>query len=143
MDTVTVVFSARGHKNVQSTHKTTFEFTKETTLTKRGDCVVALESTKAAADLPLEFKEAAKKEGAQITVTVEADELKETVKAEGSPQLEFTHPTDLVVRKSDYVCGRTLAIRADKAAIDFARELVEKLKAPNQQVKVTLTVENH
>ncbi len=143
MDTVTVVFSARGHKNVQSTHKTTFEFTKETTLTKRGDCVVALESTKAAADLPLEFKEAAKKEGAQITVTVEAGELKETVKAEGSPQLEFTHPTDLVVRKSDYVCGRTLAIRADKAAIDFARELVEKLKAPNQQVKVTLTVENH
>ena len=142
-DSVTVVFSARGHKNVLSTHKTTFEVTKEATLTKQGDCIVAVKSTKAAVDLPPEFKEAARKEGARITVTVEADELKETIRAEGSPQLQFTHRTDLVIRKSDYVCGRTLAIRADKAAIDFSRELVEKLKNPNQTVKVTLAVENY
>ena len=143
MDSVTVVFSARGHENIEATHKTTFEVTKETALTKRGDCIIAVESTKAAANLPFEFKEAARKEGAQITVIIEADELKETVKAKGSPQLQFTHPTDLVVRKSGYVCGRTLAIRADKAAIDFSRKLVEKLKDPNQEVKVTLAVENY
>jgi hypothetical protein len=143
MDSVTVVFSARGHENVEATHKTTFEVTKEAALTKRGDCIIAVESTGAAADLPFEFKEAARKEGARITVTIEADELKETVKAKGSPQLHFTHPTDLVVRKSSYVCGRTLTIRADKAAIDFSRKLVEKLKDPNQEVKVTLAVENY
>ena len=143
MDRVTVIFSAHGHVNVQSTHKTTFEFTKEATLTKQGDCIVALESTKAAADLSPEFKEAARKEGIKITVMVEADELKETIKAEGSPQLQFTHPTDLVVRKSSYVCGRTLAINADKAAIAFSRELVRKLKDPNQTIKVTLTAENY
>lgn len=142
-NSVTVAFSARGHENVLSTHKTTFEVTKEATLTKQGDCIVAVESTKAAADLPLEFKEAARKEGARITVTVEANELKETIRAKGSPQLQFTHQTDLVVRKSEYVCGRTLAIRADKAASDLSRELVEKLKNPNQQVKVTLAVENY
>jgi hypothetical protein len=141
MKTVTVVFSACGHENVIATHKTTFEVTKEETLSKRGDCIVAVEATKAASDLPTEFKEAARKEGAQITVTIQADELKETVKAKGSPQLRFTHPTDLVVRKSGYVCGRTLAIGANKAAIDFSRELVEKLKDPNQTTKVTLTVE--
>jgi len=143
MDSVTVVFSARGHENIEATHKTTFEVTKETALTKRGDCIIAVESTINAANLPFEFKEAARKEGAQITVMIEADELKETVKAKGSPQLQFTHPTDLVVRKSGYVCGRTLAIRADKAAIDFSRKLVEKLKDPNQEVKVTLAVENY
>jgi hypothetical protein len=141
MKPVTVVFSARGHENVQSTHRTTFEVTKEETLSKRGDCILAVEATKAAADLPVEFKEAARKEGARITVTVEADGLKETVKAKGSPQLQFTHQTDLVVRKSSYVCGRTLAIGADKAASDFSRELVNKLKNPKQTVKVTLTVE--
>jgi hypothetical protein len=140
-DAVTVVFYARGHENVQSTHKTTFEVTKEATLTKQGDCIIAVESTKAARDLPPEFKESARKEGARITVTIEAGELKETVNAKGSPRLEFTHPTDLVVRKSDYVCGRTLAIVADKAAIDFSREIVEKLKDPNQTIKVTLTAE--
>jgi hypothetical protein len=141
MKSVTVVFSARGHENVQSTHRTTFEVTKEEALSKRGDCILAVEATKAAANLPIEFKEAARKEGARITVTVEADELKETVEAKGSPQLQFTHQTDLVVRKSSYVCGRTLAINADKAAIDFSRELVEKLKDPKQTVKVTLTAE--
>ena len=141
MNSVMVVFSARGHKNVQSTHKTTFEVTKEAYLTKKGDCIVAVEATKAAMDLPREFKKSAKKEGAQITVTIEAGEMKETVKAKGSPQLQFSHPTDLVVRKSSYVCGRTLAIGADKASIDFSRRLVEKLKDPKQEVKVTLTVE--
>jgi len=105
--------------------------------------MIAVEASKAAADLPFEFKEAARKEGARITVTIEAGELREIVKAKGSPQLQFTHPTDLVVRKSGYVCGRTLAIRADKAAIDFSRKLVEKLKDPNQEVKVTLAVEGY
>jgi len=141
MESVTVVFSARGHENIEATHRTTFEVTKETTLTRQGDCILAVESTRAAVDLPFEFKEAARKEGAQITVTIEAGELKEIVKAKGSPKLQFTHPTDLVVRKSGYVCGRTLAIRADKAASDFSRKLVEKLKDPNQEVKVTLIVE--
>jgi hypothetical protein len=143
MDSVTVVFFARGHENVQASHRTTFEITKEVALTKQGDCIVAVEATKAAIDLPFEFKEAARKEGARITVTIEAGELKETVKAKGSPQLQFTHPTDLVVRKSSYVCGRTLAIGANKAAVDFSIELVEKLKDPNQTVKVTLAVEDY
>ena len=143
MKSVTVVFSARGHENVLATHRTTFEVTKEETLSKRGDCIIAVEATKGALGLPVEFKEAAKREDAQITITIEADELKETVKAKGSSQLQFTHPTDLVVRKSDYVCSRTLAIQADKASIDFSRELVDKLKNPNQTVKVTLTVESY
>jgi len=143
MNLVTVVFFAHGHKNVQATHKTTFEVTKEKTLTNQGDCIIAVESTRAAADLPVEFKEAARKEGARITITIEANELKEIVNAKGSSQLQFTHTTDLVVRKSNYVCGRTLAIRADKAAIDFSRRLVEKLNDPNQEIKVTLAVENY
>jgi hypothetical protein len=141
MKSVRIGFSARGHKNVLSTHKTTFEVTKEETLSKRGDCIVAVKATKAAVDLPIKFKEAARKEGARIIVTVEVDGVKETVKAWGSPRLQFTHQTDLVVRKSRHVCDRTLAIGADKAAIDFSRALVEKLKNPEQTVRVTLTVE--
>ena len=141
MNSVTVVFSARGHENMLATHKTTFEVTKEETLSKRGDCIVAVEATKSAVDLPFEFKEAAKKDKSRITVTIEAGELWETVKAYGSSRLKLIHPTDLVVRKSNYACGRTLAIRADKAAVDFPRELIEKLKDPNQTVKVTLTVD--
>ena len=141
MKSITVVFSAHGHENIQSTHKTTLEITKEAMLSKRGDCIIAVEATIAARDLPVEFKEAARKNGARITVTVEAGELKETVKALGSPMLKLMHNTDLVVRKSSYVCDRTLAISADKASSDFSREFVEKLKNPKQIVMITLSVE--
>ena len=143
MQAVTVVFSARGHENVLATHKTTVEVTKEKHLTKQGDCILAVEATRGAEDLPDEFKQAAKKQGATIIITFQVGELVEVVKAKGSPLLSFSHPTDLVIRKSSYVCGRTLAIEADKAASDFSRNLVEKLQNPNQTVKVTLTVEDY
>lgn len=143
MKPVIVAIFAHGHENIQATHETTLEITKEPTLTKRGDCIIAVEATNGAADLPLEFKEAARKKGAQITITIEAGELKEIVSAKGSPRLLFTHPTDLVVRKTDYVCGRTLAITADKAASDLSRKLVEKIQDCNQRIRITLVVESY
>ena len=143
MKPVIIVIFARGHENIQATHETTFEITKEATLTKRGNCIIAVEATKGAADLPIEFKEAARKMGAQITVTIEAGELREIVRSRGSPRLLFTHPTDLVVRKSDHVCGRTLAIRADKAASDLSRKLIEKIQDSSQRIRITLAVESY
>jgi hypothetical protein len=143
MNSVTIVVPARGHENIVATHKTTFEITKEVALTKQGNCIIAVEASKAAIDLPFEFKQAARREGARIMITIEAGELREVVQAKGSPKLTFMHPTDLVVRKSNYVCSRTLAIGADKAAKDFSRKLVEKLRDPHQEITVTLTAEDY
>ena len=132
------VFFGYGHENMLATHKTTLEFTKDTHLSKRGDCIVAVAADKALADLTAEFKEKLRKPQAKLTITIEADGITERVNTEGSPQLILTHPTDLVVRKSDYVCSRTLAVHADKAACDLSRDLIEKLKNPEQKVKITL-----
>ena len=137
----TEFISAHGHVNVQSTNKTTFEITKENHLTKRGDCIIAVGATKGATDLNQRFRAVARSQDARITIKIEVDGEEETVTAWGNPKLLFTHPTDLVVRKSDYVCGRTLAVRADKAACDLSRKLVEKLRNPDQKVKITLTAE--
>lgn len=139
---ITEAIEAYGHQNVRSTHETTFEVTKEADLTSRGDCIVAVSAAKGAADLNPEFKEAARKENAKITVTIEADSVREIVRARGNPRLSFTHPTDLVIRKSGYICGRTVAVRADKAAIDLSRKLVEKMRSSRQKIEITLTVES-
>jgi hypothetical protein len=133
--------TACGHVNIRSTNKTTFEITKETHLTPRGDCIIAVSATKGAVDLSPEFKKIACKQSVHIEIRIKVDGEEVTVKAQGHPALTFSHATDLVVRKSDYVCGRTLAIRADKAAYDFPRRLVEKLRNPNQKAKITLTAE--
>jgi hypothetical protein len=136
------VLYARGHANVQSTHKTTFQITKEPFLSKRGDCVIAVAATRGVIDLSSKFKKKARHENARITVIIEVDNVKEIVKARGSKWLTFTHPNDLIVRRSSYVCDRTLAVRADKAACDLSRKLVEKLQNPEQRVKVTLIAES-
>jgi hypothetical protein len=129
-----------GHENIRATHKTTLEFTKDTHLSKKGDCIVAVAADKALTDLSAEFKENLRKPHAKLIVLIEAGGIIEQVNAYGSPQLILAHPMDMVVRKSDYVCNRTLAVHADKAAQDLSKALVEKLKNPEQKVKVTLIV---
>jgi hypothetical protein len=121
-----------------ATHKTTLEFTKDKHLSKKGDCIVAVAADKALADLNAEFKENLRKPHAKLTILIEAGGIIEQVNAYGSPRLILTHPTDIVIRKSDYVCNRTLAVHADKAAQDLSKALVEKLKNPQQKVKITL-----
>jgi hypothetical protein len=47
----------------------------------------------------------------------------------------------MVLRKGDFPSDRTLGLHSDKAAKDLSRELVEKLKNPAEQAKITLTVQ--
>jgi len=136
---ITEIILARGHRNVQSTHKSTLEITKDDTLSKRGDCIIAVSADKVLADLSPQFKETLRGENSKITILIEAGDIAEKVNAYGNPRLILSHPTDMVVRKSSHICIRTLAIKADKAACDLSRELVERLKN-REQIKITLTV---
>ena len=135
------IINAFGHELVFSTHRTTFEITEDRNLTRRGDCIIGVKANKAAVDLSEDYRILARRADADITVTIEADGIVETVRAKGDPGLTFTDPEDIVVRKSSYICGRTVAVKADKAAGDLSRELIKKLKNPDQEVTVTLTVE--
>ena len=130
-----------GHANIQAVHPTTLMFTKDIHVSKNGDCIVAMTADKSVSDLSAQFKEELRKPNAKVTITIEAGDLKEEIKALGSPKLCLCHATDLVIRKSDYICQRTLAIYADKSSIDLSRALLEKLQDPKQKIKVTLTVE--
>ncbi|MEM2367139.1 MAG: DUF371 domain-containing protein [Candidatus Bathyarchaeia archaeon] len=138
---ITEYLTAFGHRNIRATHRTTLEFTREEELSVRGDCIVAVSADKGFSDLKPEFREFLRKENARLTILIEADGAVDVVKARGSPKLILSHPTDMVVRKSGYICGRTLAINADKAAFDLSRALVKRLQIPGQMVRVTLTVE--
>jgi hypothetical protein len=133
---------AFGHANIQAIHPTTLMFTKDTHLSETGDCIIAVAADKAVADLSPEFKDKLKNPNAKLTILIEADGLKEQINASGSPKLILSHPTDMVVRRSDYICNRTLAINADNASNDLPREFLEKLKDPKQEVKITLIVES-
>ncbi|RLI74831.1 DUF371 domain-containing protein, partial [Archaeoglobales archaeon] len=58
----------------------------------------------------------------------------------GHPKLSFTHKTDIVIRKSKYICGRTLLISANKAASDLNREFVDLLKDKKTEILVIIEI---
>jgi hypothetical protein len=119
----------------------TIEITKESHLTERGDCIVAVSATKGAADLPREFMVLAKNNNARITLVIRVGDKTETITGQGDRRLKLSHPTDLVARKSNYVCSRTLMIHADKAASNLSREFVKALRDPSSTITVEVAVE--
>jgi len=136
----TLRFQARGHPAVRATHPTTLEITREEALTPRGDCIVAVASPYGALNLPENLKRLLKTPGSKVQLKLEVEGLTFTVRGEGHPTLPLTHPSDLVVRKSSYICPRTLMIHADKAAADLPRKMVEALKrAATVTVELTVT----
>ena len=136
------IIRAFGHENIQAIHPTTLMFTKDKHLTQTGDCIIAVAADKAIVDLSTEFKEKLKNPNAKLTILIEADGLREQISASGSLKLILSHPTDIVVRKSGYVCNRTLAVNSDKSSNDLSREFIEKLNDSKQEIKITLIVES-
>jgi len=119
----------------------TFEITKDHDLTRRGDCIIAVNANKAPKDLSIEFKKACKRDGSKITMKLEAGGVVDFIEGLGSPNLSFAHPTEMVGRKSLYVSDRTIMVRANKAAWDLDRRLIEALKSPKSTLTVLLTAQ--
>ncbi len=130
---------AWGHENITAKHRTTLEITKEEKLTPRGDCIIGVKADKAICDIDERIKEWLKA-GKRIEIEIILPQygLKDSLIAFGSSDMTFKHKTDIVVRKSDYVCERTLAIRANKAAKDINREIVKLLKDPTTELRFVI-----
>ncbi|MGC8816618.1 MAG: DUF371 domain-containing protein [Candidatus Hadarchaeum sp.] len=129
------VIRARGHPMVSAKHRTTFMITKEKDLGPKGDCVIGVGAEKSAAELDLELKRLAAL-AVPIVIRLRAGGFVDEVRAWGHPSLTLNHPTDIVVRKSRFICGRTLAVGADKAAADLSRELVAALRKPTTRLEM-------
>jgi hypothetical protein len=135
-----VTVTAWGHENVLSLHKTTIEVTMEPELTKKGDCIIGVGADLGPADLSGGFRNAARNKNAKIAVIFKAGDVAETVTGRGHPDLTFEHKTDMVIRKSDFICSRTLMINADKSAAELDRKLISLLKNKNQKLTVNVEI---
>lgn len=118
----------RGHPLVSSRHPTTFEITKEEELTSAGDCIIGIGADRGAADLSSAFRAALAREDAVLVTTLRCGPIEVEVRSAGHPGLVLDHPTDLVWRRSDFVCGRTIGIRSDYVARTLPRLLIDRLR---------------
>jgi len=131
-------FTARGHPNIRSTHRTTLMITVDDQLTTRGDCIVAVRAEKGLRDLSPGIKEVIRSEGASVRLIIKAEGRTFITEGSGDPRLTLSHPSDMIIRKSGYICDRTLMIRADKAARDIEGSFVKLLQKGNCQVSLTI-----
>ena len=118
---------AKGHENVLSLHKSTFEITKDKELSLSGDCIIGLDIDKSMEDFPEEFKEKLANDDTKVIVELKTPNASDTIEGFGHHDLSLSHPTDIVCRKSTFVCSRTLMIKSNKAAIDLNRDLIKDL----------------
>jgi hypothetical protein len=135
----TIQFKARGHPNIRSKHETTLMTTTEPELSTRGDCIIAIAADIGLEQLPDEIKKAARDPETKITFTLKTENHLFTAQGRGNPRLTYTDPIDMVARKSNYTCGRTLMIASDKAAVDLPPDLIEALQNPSTEITIQLT----
>lgn len=111
--------------------------TKEREVGPRGDCIIAVDADKAVSDLASEIKRAIRA-GCGLLITLKAGGMSEKIHAWGHPSLTLEHPTELVVRKSKFIDGRTFAIGANKAACDLVRGFVTCLRDPTTRIELKI-----
>ena len=118
----------KGHENVSSLHKSTFEVTKDAEIGPAADCIIGTGADNSMLDFSDEFKSKLADSNTKVTVILNTENGHDEITGFGHEDLTLTHPTDIVCRKSDYTCSRTLMIKADKAAKDLDSNLIEDLK---------------
>ena len=119
----------------------TIEITKESHLTPQGDCIVGVNATSSCADLPEDLKNKLKDPNIMVTFSISVGDHEFLIKGMGHPDLILTHPNDIVIRKSNFICPRTLAVKCDKASDLLPREMVSLLQKPKTIGTLTIIVE--
>ncbi len=130
-----------GHENIRSNHQKTIEITKESHLTTQGDCIVGVNAKSSCADLPEELKNKLKNRDTQVIFSIKVEDYEFVLEGSGHPDLILTHKEDIVIRKSNFICPRTLAVKCDKASDLLPREMVSLLQDPKTRGIFTIRVD--
>jgi hypothetical protein len=119
-----------GHPLISALHQMTIEITTEDRLTKEGDCIVGVGADIGCAGLDEAVKERIRDRSSRVLLRLVVGSDSFEVKARGDARLALTHPHDIVVRKSDFISDRTIAVGADAASNDIPRRMIAALRRP-------------
>ncbi|MHA2394587.1 MAG: DUF371 domain-containing protein [Promethearchaeota archaeon] len=127
---------ARGHENILCTHKTTIEITKDARMTKKGDCILGINASKACYDLsPLIKKQI--QSGKKFKILLKVENIQDFFYGFGNKDLRLLDRKNMVFRKSDFICDRTVLINCSKSSKELKRELIDLLHQPETKLLIT------
>jgi hypothetical protein len=130
-----------GHPNVRSLHPKSIEITKDGYLTPRGDCIIGIKADKGCANLAGSIRRGLKSASAIVKIEIIAGNESLVIKGIGDDRLTMLNPHDIVIRRTNFVCPRTMSILCDKASSDIPRELVRLLQDQDQKGIFRITLE--
>lgn len=129
-----------GHENIRSNHQKTIEITKESHLTPSGDCIIGVNASASCADLPDSIKKKLQNSNSKVSFLIKVGSHEFIVEGRGHENLILTHLEDIVIRKSNFVCPRTLAVQCDKASDLMPREMISLLQNPSTRGTFTIII---
>lgn len=130
-----------GHRNITCLHNRSIEITKSYSLSLRGDCIAGVSADKGCSDLGREFKARSCESARKVFIEIQVDDLSYKIQGLTDTRLTLYHSDDIVIRKTNYVCPRTLCVHSDKSASDLPRRLVSILQNPNSKARLLISVE--
>jgi uncharacterized protein len=117
-----------GHKNIRSLHRRTIEITTESHVSLNGDCIIGVNASCGCNDIPNRLKVLLQDPKSDVICTITVKNYSFKVKGKGNTKLTLTNPHDIVIRKSSFVCPRTLATNCDVASDSIPRHMVNLLQ---------------
>jgi hypothetical protein len=130
-----------GHPNIRSLHAKTIEITKDAHLTPRGDCIIGVKANKACADLDESFKHRLKSNSSVVRIEIMVGDQSFLILGMGDERLSMLNAHDIVIRKTNFVCPRTMSVLCDKASSDLPRKLVSMLQDQETKGIFRITLE--
>ncbi len=123
--------SFQGHKNVRSLHPKSIEITTESDLTVKGDCIVGVNAACGCSGIPRKMKTKLQDPKSEITCTIMVGDVSFKIVGKGNEKLTLTNHHDIVIRKSNFTCPRTLAVSCDFASDAIPRKIIRALQDPS------------
>jgi hypothetical protein len=130
-----------GHPNIRAMHERTIELTKAKEITLRGDCIIGVNANKACIDLSDALKRKLCEDSSLVKMSLIVRDYEYNFNGCGNPSLILTDKHDIVLRKSKFVCPRTMVIQCTKASSDISKAIVQLLKDPETKGALRINIE--
>lgn len=128
--------NAYGNSGITATNSDSISITKGNNIT---DDRIGVNANKACKDLGGEFKTALMT-ARKVEIIIDVNGVVDKLVAFGSPALKLTDNEDIVIRKNDFIDGKTLAILSDKSIGELSNKLLEEVKKDDAKIKMILEI---
>ncbi len=132
-----------GHPNVLGLHPRAIEITKDTYLTKSGDCIIGINSNKGCSDIDTKLKKLMQDDEIKIKFEFIVEGSSFEVFGRGNRNLTLENKNDIVIRTTNFVCPRTISVRCDRGSNNIPREIISYLQKKNTKGILTISVDDY